>query len=219
MELSYALPYGSLKDLLYYAGFVASNVLRGDVNICHTERMIDPREDQLILDVRKPFEVAAGMIPGAIHIPLDELRDRIGELPNEKEILAYCQVGLRGYLACRILTQKGYKCRNYSGGIKTYTAVTGKAPRNPEPPKAEACDESGTSCETGQGGSRRAAAVVKHVDACGLQCLGPIMQVAEALAGIKEGEAITVLASDPAFTADVDAWCHSTGNRFLAVVP
>lgn len=219
MELSYAPPYGSAKDPVNYAGFTAANMLRGDVRICHTEEMLNPREDQLILDVRKPFEVAAGTIPGAVHIPLDELRDRLGELPVDKEILAYCQVGLRGYLACRILTQNGYKCKNYTGGMKTYMAFTGKLSRSAEPPKTEACNDSGISCQVKQDNKPRPVAVVKMVDACGLQCPGPIMQVAQTLAGIKDGEAITVIASDPGFTADIGAWCESTGNSLLEVVP
>ncbi|MHB9035301.1 MAG: FAD-dependent oxidoreductase [Armatimonadota bacterium] len=217
LELSYAPPYGSAKDPVNYAGFVAANVLRGDVSICHTEEMLDPSEDQLILDVRKPFEVATGTIPGAVHIPLDEIRDRIGELPTDKEILAYCQVGLRGYLACRILSQHGYRCKNYTGGIKTYAAVTGKSPRNPEPPKSEVCNDSGTTCSVEKEDKPQPATVVKLVDACGLQCPGPIMQVADALANVKDGEAITVIASDSAFASDVDAWCHSTGNSLLDI--
>lgn len=219
MELSYAPPYGSAKDPINYAGFAAANVLRGDVRICHTDEMIDPGGDQLILDVRKPFEVATGMIPGAVHIPLDELRDRIAELPTNKEILAYCQVGLRGYLACRILSQNGYRCKNYTGGIKTYSAVTGKAPRNPEPPKVEACDDSGISCRLSPTGNTQSFSVVNQIDASGLQCPGPIMQVAEALSTVNAGEAVTVTATDPAFASDVEAWCHSTGNRLLEIVP
>ncbi len=219
-ELSYAPPYGSAKDPVNYAGFVASNILRGDVEVCHTEQMIDPSEDQIILDVRKPVEVAAGTIPGAIHMPLDELRTRMSELPKDKEILTYCAVGLRGYLACRIMSQKGYRCKNYTGGIKTYSMVTGKAPKNQEPPKAEACDDSGISCAiNAPAGPPQTTAVVKIVDACGLQCPGPIMQVSEALASVKEGEAIEVLASDPAFSADIAGWCHSTGNRLIEVKP
>jgi len=220
LELSYAPPYGSAKDPVNYAGFVAANVLRGDGGICHTDEMVDPREDQVLLDVRKEFEIAAGMIPGAVHIPLDELRDRIGELSKDKEYLAYCGVGLRGYLACRILTQTGYRCRNYTGGIKTYSAVTGKAPRNPEPPKAEACNDSGIACRVEPSQSPPPqATVVKQIDACGLQCPGPIMQVAQALSEMSEGEALVVFASDPAFIADIGAWCHSTGNKLIEASP
>jgi NADPH-dependent 2,4-dienoyl-CoA reductase/sulfur reductase-like enzyme/rhodanese-related sulfurtransferase len=126
MELSYAPPYGSAKDPVNYAGFVASNVLSGDVNICHTPDMIDPRDDQLLLDVRTTGEVDGGTIARAVNIPLDDLRDRLDELPTDKELLVFCAAGLRGYLACRILSQNGFSCRNLTGGYKTFMAVTEK---------------------------------------------------------------------------------------------
>lgn len=125
MELSYAPPYGSAKDPINYAGFVAANVLRGDVGLCHFEEVIHPREDQQLLDVRTPAEVEAGNFPGAINIPIDELRGRLNELPRDKELLVACQVGLRGYLACRILSQNGFRCRNLTGGYKTYRDFIG----------------------------------------------------------------------------------------------
>ncbi|MCL5103091.1 MAG: FAD-dependent oxidoreductase [Armatimonadetes bacterium] len=219
MELAYAPPYGSAKDLVNYAGFVASNVIKGDARICQVEDVHDPREDQFLLDVRKPFELASGTIPGAVNIPLDKLRDRIVELPRDKELLVFCQVGLRGYVACRMLSQKGFNCRNLTGGIKTYNAFTGHAPRIPEPPTPNICDDSGMSCAA-QGESRpHPVSIVNIVDACGLQCPGPIMRVATELEAVKEGEAISVISTDPAFASDIGAWCHSTGNRLVEVVP
>jgi NADPH-dependent 2,4-dienoyl-CoA reductase/sulfur reductase-like enzyme/rhodanese-related sulfurtransferase len=125
LELSYAPPYGSAKDPINYAGFVAANALRGDVGLCRVEEVIDPREDQQLLDVRTPKEVEAGGIPGAINIPIDELRGRLNELPRDKELLVSCQVGLRAYLACRILSQNGFRCRNLSGGYRTYRDFMG----------------------------------------------------------------------------------------------
>ena len=137
LELSYAPPYGSAKDPVNYAGFVASNVLAGDAALCHVEDVTRPRPDQVLLDVRTPGEVEAGTIPGARNIPVDELRTRLAELPKDKEILAFCQVGLRGYLACRILSQRGFKCRNLTGGYKTYKAATAMAAvAKPGAPKA-----------------------------------------------------------------------------------
>ena len=130
-ELAYAPPYGSARDPVNYAGFVAANVLAGDVALCHTEDVARPGPGRLLLDVRTPKEVAGGTIPGALSIPLDDLRGRLGELPRDKEILAFCQVGLRGYLACRILAQKGFRCRNLSGGYKTYLAAVGTLPTEP----------------------------------------------------------------------------------------
>ncbi len=126
LELSYAPPFGSAKDPVNYAGFVAGNVIAGDVKLCHTPDMLAPRADQLLLDVRTDPEVNAGTIDQSAHIPLDDLRDRLGELPSEKELLVFCAAGLRGYLACRILSQNGFACRNLTGGYKTFQAATGR---------------------------------------------------------------------------------------------
>ncbi len=99
LELCYAPPFGSAKDPVNYAGFVAANFITGDMPICHVDDVIEPREDQKLIDVRTPGEVQAGTIPGAVNIPIDELRDRLDEIPKDKELLIFCQVGLRGYLA------------------------------------------------------------------------------------------------------------------------
>ena len=125
LELCYAPPYGSAKDPVNFLGFVASNVLKGDVRICHSDEVTNIKSDQVILDVRSAKEAQGGMVPGAINIPIDDLRDQLNQLSKDKEYLAYCQVGLRGYLACRILTQHGFKCRNLSGGYQTYKAFRG----------------------------------------------------------------------------------------------
>ena len=122
LELCYAPPYGSAKDPVNYAGFVATNVLEGDVGIWHAETL-PPRPDQVLLDTRTAGEFAAGSISGALNIPIDDLRARLAELPKDRELLVFCQVGLRGYLACRILSQNGFTCRNLSGGYKTYQAT------------------------------------------------------------------------------------------------
>lgn len=120
MELSYAPPFGSAKDPVNYAGFVASNALRGDVALCHVEDVREPLDAQKVLDVRTTREVSFGTIPGALNIPVDDLRDNLDQLDKSTEWLVTCQVGLRGYLACRILMQHGYKCRNLTGGYKTW---------------------------------------------------------------------------------------------------
>lgn len=123
LELSYAPPYGSAKDPVNYAGFVASNAMTGLSPLCHTADMLDPG-GAVLLDVRTAGEVAKGTIPGAMHIPIDELRSRLDELPKDKPIRVFCQVGLRGHLACRTLRLNGYEASNYTGGYKTFQAVT-----------------------------------------------------------------------------------------------
>jgi rhodanese-related sulfurtransferase len=122
MELSYAPQYGSAKDPINMAGFVASGLLRGDHPQDDVEAVLaaPAAEQPLFLDVRTTQEFASGHIPGAVNIPVDELRSRLNELPRDRKIAAYCQVGQRGYLATRILLQSGYSAVNVSGGYNTY---------------------------------------------------------------------------------------------------
>lgn len=127
LELCYAPPYGSAKDPVNFLGFIAANTLKGDVQHCHIEDIKSLKPDQVLLDVRSTKEAQAGMMPGAVNISIDDLRGALGSLSKDKEYLAYCHVGLRGYLACRILMQHGYKCRNFSGGYLTYQASVGVA--------------------------------------------------------------------------------------------
>ncbi|WP_306600038.1 FAD-dependent oxidoreductase [Geothrix sp. 21YS21S-2] len=126
-ELCYAPPYGSAKDPVNMAGFVAANVLRGDTALWEPEELETLRGDQVLLDVRTLQEFQAGTIPGAVLAPVDELRDRLDDLDKGKEHLVFCQVGLRGYLAGRILSQLGYKVRNLSGGYRRYKMFAGQA--------------------------------------------------------------------------------------------
>ena len=122
MELAYAPQYGSAKDPINMAGFVAAGMLRGEHPQVDVEAVLAAPADQLpfVLDVRTPQEFAAGNILGAMNIPVDDLRSRLNELPHDREIAVYCQVGQRGYLATRILRQKGFSASNIGGGYKTY---------------------------------------------------------------------------------------------------
>jgi len=122
LELAYAPPFGSAKDAINFAGFVAGNVVDGRIGIFHMEEAAAQGSGQVLVDVRTAREFSEGAIPGAINIPVDSLRERLAELPKDKEILVYCRVGLRGYLAGRILSQAGYKVRNLSGGWLTWEA-------------------------------------------------------------------------------------------------
>ena len=128
LELCYAPPFGSAKDAVNMAGFVASNVLRSDVALWEPEELAGVGPDQLLLDVRTFQEHADGTIPGAVCAPLDELRDRLDDLPRDKELLVFCHVGLRGYVASRILVQHGFRVRNLSGGYKRYQMWKGEIP-------------------------------------------------------------------------------------------
>jgi rhodanese-related sulfurtransferase len=117
-ELCYAPQFGSAKDPVNIAGMIAANVVRGDVQLAHWEMV--PESGALILDVREPGEFNRGHIDGARNLPLDQIRDRIDELPRDREIWTYCFVGQRSYYAARALVQFGFQVKNISGGYQTY---------------------------------------------------------------------------------------------------
>ncbi|MGF1696416.1 FAD-dependent oxidoreductase [Vibrio lamellibrachiae] len=121
LELTYAPPYGSAKDVVNQAAFVATNIMKGDATPIHFDEIDHLNENQLLLDVRNPGELLkVGFIEGAINIPVDQLRERLDELPKDKEIVIYCQVGLRGNVAYRQLVNNGFKAKNLIGGYRTY---------------------------------------------------------------------------------------------------
>jgi rhodanese-related sulfurtransferase len=125
LELAYAPPFGSAKDPVNMAGMVAQNVLHGDVRLAQWNEVatLDPLQS-VVLDVRRPDERARGFIPGSLHIPLDELRARMDELPRDKEIVVSCQSGQRSYFASRILVQHGFRVRNLTGSYRTWKTAT-----------------------------------------------------------------------------------------------
>ncbi len=121
LELTYAPPYGSAKDVINQAAFVANNIINGDATPIHFDEIDNLNDDQLLLDVRNPGELKnVGYIEGSVNIPVDQLRQRINELPKDKEIVIICQVGLRGHVAYRQLVNNGYKARNLIGGYRTW---------------------------------------------------------------------------------------------------
>jgi NADPH-dependent 2,4-dienoyl-CoA reductase/sulfur reductase-like enzyme/rhodanese-related sulfurtransferase len=125
LEQAYAPPYSSAKDPVNMAGYVADNVLKGRTKTIHWREIAAISGDTVLVDVRTPGEYALGTLPGAINIPVDDLRKRLSELPKDRPIIVTCAIGLRGYLACRILTQNGYaNVRNLSGGYKTWHTAT-----------------------------------------------------------------------------------------------
>lgn len=125
MDLAYAPPYSSAKDPVNMAGYVIENVMSGLVEQYHWDEAdgLLERKDALLLDVRTEGEYRNGHIPGAVNIPLDELRERLSELDQEKTLYVNCQSGLRSYLACRILSQNGFSCKNLAGGYRFYEYV------------------------------------------------------------------------------------------------
>jgi rhodanese-related sulfurtransferase len=126
-ELAYAPQFGSAKDPINMAGFIAAGVVRGDTKVVHVADLAGA----FVLDVRSREEYGRGHIPGAVNIPLDVLRERLGEVDRSQRTIAYCQVGQRGYLATRILAQAGYDVANLSGGYLTYRQMTSMAKTRP----------------------------------------------------------------------------------------
>ena len=212
IELCYAPPYGSAKDPVNYAGFVAANLLRQQARHFHVAEIPRFSANQKLLDVRTPEEVMAGSIPGSVNIPLQELRARLGELDPQKEYMVYCQAGLRGYLAYRILVQRGFKANNLDGGYKTYCMVQQKAIYA----KAALTDDAGGENEAVPE-SAGPLKIVKKLDVCGLQCPGPIGQLRAAIDSIEKGQSVEIVSTDAGFAADVPAWCRSTGNECRSV--
>lgn len=155
-------------------------------------------------------EHAFGAIPGSVNIPLEELRSRLGELPHNKAIYVYCAVGLRGYLAVKILSGHGFRnVKNLSGGYKTYsTAIEPIVTRT----AATAMDRR-MDTDTRLGSKRMKTL---RIDACGLQCPGPVMKIKQAIDSITEGERIEIVATDAGFSRDAQAWCDTTGNRLIS---
>lgn len=205
-EQAYAPPFSSAKDPVAIAGYVACNTLDGVMPVVTwRELAAADRAEVCLVDVRTPEEYALGTIDGAVNIPLDDLRGRLGEIDRESDVIVFCAVGLRGYLAQRILLGRGYRrVRNLAGGYKTYSLATQKV----EPVEGQPCGQAEDSgAESGD---------MLRLDACGLQCPGPIMQVKNAVDGMKAGQRIEVRATDPGFARDAESWCRSTGNRFVS---
>lgn len=226
LELAYAPPYSSAKDPVNMAGFVAANVLSGRAEIILPED-IDNRDKATteLIDVRTDMEYDNGHIEDSLNIPVDDLRKRLNELDKNKEILLYCQVGLRGYIAARMLMAKGFTVKNLTGGYKTYSMSKFK-------PKEVSLDKDkgmnyknkGTkvSEESTKNGFMEVAAEKgekefdKSLNACGLCCPGPLMQVNTSVQELQEGQILKVTASDPGFYEDVKAWCERTDNELIS---
>ena len=120
-ELCYAPQFGAAKDPVNLAGMIATNHLNGDMPLADWRRL--ESGEHLVVDVREPEEFTAGHVAGALNLPLSQLRERHSELPRDRPLAVYCQVGQRGYYAVRFLLQHDYRAANLSGGWTTYQAL------------------------------------------------------------------------------------------------
>ena len=216
LEQAYAPPFSSAKDPVAIAGYVAEDILTGTVKPVYWRDLRDIRlEHEFLLDVRTPDEFSLGSLPGAINIPLDEIRDRMDEIPKDKPVYVFCAVGLRGYLAYRILVQHGYdKVRNLSGGLKIYKAATAPIIRNEGGDTPASRKESATPVSIQEEPAVPSRTV--QVDACGMQCPGPILKMKKTMDTLVPGERVQITSTDPGFARDAAAWCNSTGNKLIS---
>ncbi|NDV97327.1 pyridine nucleotide-disulfide oxidoreductase [Dysgonomonas sp. 521] len=212
IEHAYAPPYSSAKDPVNMAGFVAGNILDKKVNIIQWRDLanLNPA-DSILIDSRTKEEYEFGHIEGAVNIPVDELRGRLGEIPKDKKIVVYCAVGLRGYLSARILMQHGYvRVYNLSGGYKTYScAVADNAPKN-------TCDV--IIKDDGKMENKENTTIKTiNINACGLQCPGPIMQLKKNYDLINEGDRLEIKVTDQAFGEDLNGWSRMVGAEVVSM--
>ena len=207
LELAYSPPFGSAKDPVNYVGFVAENIIKGDTLTITPEEL---KYGDFLLDVREEDEVICGTIPDSVNIPLGKIRNNLDKLPKDKEIIVFCKVGARGYLAERYLRQEGYKVKNLSGGYliwqlfnrKEAEKIAKESPCNVAPHAVISTEDFDAPVE---------------LDACGLQCPGPIVQVKNKLDLMNDGQTLKVTASDAGFYNDLPVWCESTGNTLMTI--
>ena len=209
LEHAYAPPFSSAKDPVAISGYVAGNILSGKMSPLYWRELQQADLSKVTLvDVRTADEASLGSIPGAVNIPLDDLRERMNEIPKDRPAYLFCGVGLRGYLASNILKGHGYKdVRNLIGGLKTYEAAT-KPVLLPieENNETDACTCPASTLSTTE---------IIRVDACGIQCPGPILKLKKSMESLQPGQRLEVSSTDAGFPRDAEAWCHTTGNRFL----
>ncbi|MBR2946957.1 MAG: FAD-dependent oxidoreductase [Bacteroidaceae bacterium] len=207
LEHAYAPPFSSAKDPVAISGYVAGNILSGRMKPLYWRELQQTDVSKVTLvDVRTADEASLGSLPGAINIPLDDLRARMNEIPTDRPVYLFCGVGLRGYLASNILKGHGYTdVRNLIGGLKLYeTAVKEVLP-----------PEEGSVNATIPGVSSAPSSHVIHVDACGIQCPGPILKLKKCMETLQPGQRLEVRSTDAGFPRDAESWCRTTGNQFI----
>ena len=202
LELAYSPAHSSAKDPVNMLGFTAENVIRGLVRFSSCRP--DLRSEK-ILDIRENAERMAYEIPGAVSVPLSELRNRLYELDRSQHYILMCGVGVRAYNAARILTMNGFHhIQVYPGGLKMYRAIYDEIKPN------RAAQESLAAVSAGD------ITATVSLDCCGMQCPGPLVKVYETVEAMKVGDVLEVSASDPGFARDIEAWCRRTGNTLLS---
>lgn len=213
LELAYAPPYGSAKDPINFVGFVGNNILKGDTKIIYPTNV---PEDNFILDVRTEDEFLCGALPNSVNIPLEILRERVDEIPEDKPVTVLCRTGVRSYNAERYLRSCGYETNNISGGYFTWLLFH---PEKGSTLKEETCWQ--PPAENSNKKNKDNIPMNNDADielnACGLQCPGPIVAVKNKLESMQDGQILKVIASDMGFRKDLPSWCQATNNELLKI--
>lgn len=211
LELSYAPPYSSAKDPVNMAGYVATNILEGELEHIQWHEVDQiVSEGGLLIDVREPMEREFGFIEGSINISLNDLRNKLDEIPKNKTVFVSCQVGLRGYLASRILKNNGYHVKNVDGGWKTYSSVYGSNVNN------------NVEIKTNDLGETEVVEDMSHeikvdtvVDVSGLTCPLPILKLKKSIGSLDSGQVIELHVTDRGALSDLPAWSKNAGHTLL----
>ncbi|NLO11565.1 MAG: FAD-dependent oxidoreductase [Candidatus Cloacimonetes bacterium] len=216
IEHAYAPPFSSAKDPVNVSGLVADNILNGMVKIIHWNELKDlDTSNTVFLDVRTVEEFELGSIERAINIPVDELRERLEEIPRGQKIVINCASGLRSYFAYRILIQNGFEdVVNLSGGYITYSHATQKQ-SNEDIFAGDVIGKDSHIYQVDPETKAPPSGKLVEVDASGLQCPGPIMRLKNEIDKLESGDDLRITASDPGFAKDAPAWCQMTGNTLL----
>ena len=199
LELAYAPPYSSAKDPVNFAGFVAEDILTGKSDVVYADAI--PADAQIV-DVREPDEHELGAVPGAVNLPLGQLRDRLNELDKSRMVVAYCQVGLRGYVAERILKQNGFRAANLSGGWLAWKMF------HREPKKTVVQDS--TPANAPAAPSASIPPDLKKLDVRTLPCPGPVVKLKAAMKDVPVGGGVHLLAPST-FEGDLLKWAKGSG--------
>jgi peroxiredoxin family protein/rhodanese-related sulfurtransferase/TusA-related sulfurtransferase len=216
-ELAYAPPFGSAKDPVNMAGFVAANTLRGDLKLWYSEEFPGVIDGARLVDVRTPEEYGIWHLPGAENVPLATFREAIADWDRSQPVRLYCAVGFRSYLAYRILVQHGFEdVRTLSGGSTTFKHVhdVEKEEYQAQPPMENYAEKvsvaSAVAAATGE---------LTDLDCTGLACPGPIMRLAATMKERNAGDEVRVTVSDPGFALDAPAWASKNGHTLVAMEP
>ena len=216
LEHAYAPPFSSAKDPIAIAAYTANNILIGDLKPAYWREIRDAnKEDIVLLDVCTPEEFSVKSLPGAINVPLDGMRDNLDKIPKDKPVYLFCAVGLRGYLAYRVLAQHGFtNVKSLIGGTRILLAAT--TDTTPKNRATENENYHSKEIVSPQQSLPVTPEKVVKVDACGLQCPGPILTLKNAVEELNTGEFLEITSTDSAFPRDAESWCRSTGNTFIS---